>query len=91
MVAKVLGTKIHLIKFSQKKQQNKTKQRKEICEEEALEKCTNVVKGKNTHTYTHTHTHPTKGSKQSSSTDSTGAGLLAPKYEATMCSSSSVI
>ncbi len=43
------------------------------------------------HTHTYTHTHPTKGSKQSSSTDSTGVGLLAPKYEATMCSSSSVI
>jgi excinuclease UvrABC nuclease subunit len=36
--------------------QNKTKQRKEICEEEALEKCTNVCKGKKTHTHTHTHT-----------------------------------
>jgi hypothetical protein len=53
-------TKIHLIKFSQKKQQYKTKQNKErrfVKKKEALEKCTNVCKGKkNTHTYTHTHT-----------------------------------
>lgn len=51
-----------------------------------------MLQGKKTHinthkcckekTHTHIHTHPTKGSKQSSLIDSTGAGMLAPKYEA---------
>jgi hypothetical protein len=49
-VAKVLGPK-SLDKIFPKET---TIQRKEICEEEALEKCTNVPR--KTHTHTHTHT-----------------------------------
>jgi hypothetical protein len=87
MVAKVLGPKsLDEIFPKETTKQNKTKEGG-IWEEEALEECTNVARKK---THTHTH-HPTKGSKQSSSTDSTGAGLLALKYEAKMCSSFSVI
>jgi hypothetical protein len=49
MVAKVLGPK-SLDKIFPKET---TKQRKEICEEEALEKSTNVTRKKK-HTHTHT-------------------------------------
>jgi hypothetical protein len=59
---KLLDNWKSLDKFSQKEQQNKTKER-EIWEEEALEKCTSVARKKNTHKHTqmfarkkHTHT-----------------------------------